>query len=61
MVKIRLWGTKEEVQRAVTGLERDPKWRLLSVSEPYADRGKSQYCRVYIDAEYIGRAGGDDG
>ena len=61
MVKIRLWGTREEVQRAVTGMEQDPKWRLLGVSEPDAGRGKSQYWRVYIDAEYIGRAGGDDG
>ena len=49
MIKIRLHGTPDEIERTIKYLE----WimELLSVSAPYKDRGNSKYCRVYIDAE----------
>jgi hypothetical protein len=47
-MKIRLHGTEEECQevaerlRAVVG--------VLSVSDPYPDRGRSLLVRVYVEA-----------
>lgn len=49
MVKIRLHGTEEECQRVSDTLAE--QLEILSISEPYPDRGQSKYVRVYIDAE----------
>lgn len=53
MIKMRLHGTEKEIQESIKSLEKE--FKLLSVSEPYPDRGKSQYVRVYIDAEIKGK------
>jgi hypothetical protein len=52
-VKMRLWGTEEE---CLEGAERLAKvFSVVSVSEPYADRGRSSlvrmYCEVRLDGE----------
>ena len=49
MIKIRLHGTKEEVDNAASFIR--GTFRVLSESNDYCDRGKSIYVRRYIDAE----------
>ena len=51
MVKIRLHGTPEEIKRFADYLETLPDVRILQRGEPYPDRGKSIYERVYMDVE----------
>jgi hypothetical protein len=52
-VKIRLWGTEEECREGAERLAR--VFSVVSVSEPYADRGRSSlvrmYCEVRLDGE----------
>lgn len=49
MIKIRLHGLPEEIKKAKDSLK--DNFKILNCSEPYKDRGKSSYERVYIDAE----------
>jgi hypothetical protein len=49
-VKIRLWGTEDECRAAAERLMRTPGLVVLSVSEPYADRGASVLVRVFVEA-----------
>ncbi len=52
MVKVRLWGELEEVNKLaelLSGLS--PRVRILSCSRNYTDRGASVYNRVYMDVE----------
>jgi hypothetical protein len=49
-VKLRLWGTEDECREAAERLMRTPGLVVLSVSEPYADRGASVLVRVFIEA-----------
>ena len=52
MIKIRLWGELEEVNKLaelISGLT--PRIRVLSFSRNYSDRGTSVYNRVYMDVE----------
>ena len=49
MTKLRLHGTLEELQSIIEILSE--QFNLLSVSDPYKDRGQSQYYRLYIDCE----------
>lgn len=62
MVKIRIQGTREDNERAQEYLEtceRRGEIRILSVSDPYANRGNSKYERVYAEIEINhSRAGG---
>ena len=52
-MKIRLHGTEEECREGAERLAR--VFSVVSVSEPYADRGKSSlvrmYCEVRLDGE----------
>lgn len=49
-MKVRLWGTEDECRLAAERLMRTPGLVVLSVSEPYADRGASRLVRVFIEA-----------
>ena len=49
MLKIRLEGTREEIEEFLSGFR--PQYKILNESAPYANRGKSQYVRVYLDVE----------
>ena len=51
VIKIRLHGTKSEIDKAISYLEL--VMGFYSVSGYYKDRGNSQYYRVYIDGEVI--------
>lgn len=51
MIKVRLHGTKDEIDKAISYLEL--VMGFYSVSGYYKDRGNSQYYRVYIDGEVI--------
>lgn len=52
MIKLRLHGTPEEVKKFGDYIESlSPRVRTLSRGEPYLDRGKSVYVRVYMDVE----------
>ena len=52
-MKIRIWGAEQECREAVELLEQ--VMVLLSVSDPYPDRGRSVLVRVYVEA--VPRAG----
>ncbi len=49
-MKIRLWGTEDECTVAAVRLIQTPGLIVLSVSEPYADRGASRLVRVFVEA-----------
>ena len=49
MIKIRLHGTLEEIELAISLIH--SQFNILSESAPYADRGKSVYYRCYLDCE----------
>ena len=49
VIKIRLHGTKPEIDKTISYLEL--VMELYSVSGYYKDRGNSQYYRVYVEAE----------
>jgi hypothetical protein len=49
-MKIRLWATEPECRLAAERLMATPGLVVLSVSEPYADRGASVLVRVFIEA-----------
>lgn len=51
MLKVRLHGTITEIEAYTKKMEEDKNIRILSQSTPYADRGKSEYVRVYLDIE----------
>lgn len=51
-MKIRLHGVSEEISKFTKlfkALEESGVIEILQQSEPYADRGTSKYCRVYMD------------
>ncbi len=51
-MKIRLHGVPEEISKFTKlfkSLEDAGTIDILQKSEPYADRGTSKYCRVYMD------------
>ena len=50
-MKIRLRGTEEECLLTAERLMRTPGLLVLSVSEPWPDRGASVRVRVYIEAQ----------
>jgi hypothetical protein len=49
-MKIRLWGTVDECKRMAQLLIDAPGFEVVSVSEPYADRGASVLVRVFVEA-----------
>ena len=51
MVKIRLWGTPEEISEMKDYLKSLLRLRVNSCSEPCSDRGESIYKRVYMEVE----------
>ena len=52
MVKIRLHGTQEEVERFRVYLETlAPRVEILCGSGNYPDRGQSKYVRAYLDVK----------
>lgn len=56
MIKIRLQGTLEEIAYAQKQLE--SVFQVLSESEPYKDRGKMEYWRIYLDCKLKGKDNG---
>ena len=52
MIKIRLEGTPEELDKAIVHLEADEQLYILNISGFYPNtRGRrSDCCRIYIDA-----------
>jgi len=49
-MKIRLWGTADESRQMAHLLIDAPGFDVVSVSEPYADRGASVLVRVFVEA-----------
>jgi hypothetical protein len=49
-MKIRLWGTEDECKRMAQLLIDAPGFEVVSVSDPYADRGASVLVRVFVEA-----------
>ena len=53
MLKIRLQGTTNELKWFRKILEKYSNFEILSISEPYANKGTNKYFRVYVDVERI--------
>lgn len=51
MLKVRLMGTKREMKGFRKSLERDKRFHVLRISEPYAIKGSNRYYRMYIEIE----------
>lgn len=51
-MKIRLHGTRGECEFAADRLRN--AFRVVSISEPYRDRGESQLVRVYVEVRIPG-------
>lgn len=51
MLKIRHQGTTKDLKWFKKILERDKRITMLSVSEPFANKGTNKYFRVYADVE----------
>jgi hypothetical protein len=51
-VKIRLWGTEEECREGAERLTRT--FNVLSISDPYPDRGRSSLVRVFCEVRLDG-------
>lgn len=51
MIKIRLEGEPKEINKAIENIE--DSFKILNQSEPYANRGRSKYYRVYLDVEIV--------
>lgn len=49
MIKIRLHGEKQEIEKVSKAIKE--QFNVLNVSHLYKDRGESVYYRAYIDAE----------
>jgi hypothetical protein len=58
MVKIRLEGTRQECQQAAARLAE--LFEVVSVSDPYPNRGRSLLVRVYVEVRLKRDAGQDD-
>lgn len=52
-MNIRLIGTKEEIALAVKILKASKGMHVLSVSRHYANRGNSEWYRVYVKVEMV--------
>jgi len=51
MLKVRLMGTKREMKWFRRILERDRRFHIIRISEPYAIKGSSRFYRMYIELE----------
>ena len=54
MIKVRLHGKLDEMEQFIEIAEQLEKFNIISIlstSETYKDRGKSQYSRIYLDME----------
>ena len=51
MVRIRLHGLPEEVERGIEVLKKLPDVKISYISSDYQDRGTSNYIRRYLDVE----------
>ena len=59
MIKLRLHGLENEIQDYLNKIKKDKDVKILSESDIYADRGKSEYKRLYLDVE-IDKLGGNE-
>ena len=51
MLKVRLHGMENEIQNYLNKIKKDENIKILSESDIYSDRGKSEYKRLYLDVE----------
>lgn len=51
MLKIRLQGTTNDIKWFRKILERDKRIELLSISEPFPNKGTKKYFRVYAEVK----------
>lgn len=50
MIKARLWGELSELKALIEYLSKlAPEIEIMQQSEPYTDRGKSKYNRIYLE------------
>ncbi len=52
MVKIRMTGTKDELDRALSQIRIAEGMHIFSESDYYKNRGATEYYRVYLECEF---------
>ena len=50
-MKLRIMGLPEENKKLINALKRSPEIDIITISEPYANRGFSKEERIYIDCK----------
>lgn len=51
MLKVRLMGTKRDMKWFQKALERDRRFHVIRISDPYAIKGSSRFYRMYVEVE----------
>ena len=51
MLKVRLMGTKNDIEWFKKVLEGEKKLSVLQCSEPYGMKGTNRFYRVYVEVE----------
>jgi len=51
MLKIRLQGTKSDINWYRRNLEQDKNIRIIQFSDPYTNKGTKKFVRVYVEIE----------
>lgn len=53
MLKIRLQGTKSDIDWYRRNLEQDKNIHIIQFSDPYINKGTKKFVRVYVEIEKI--------
>ena len=49
MIKIRIEGIKEEIEKFIETMQHDDKYTIFNISNLYPNYGRSLYYRCYLD------------
>ncbi len=53
MIKLRLSGKSDEIERALVVIRAMKEWEVLNESGDYFDRAPSRYVRHYVDIDLV--------
>lgn len=53
MIKLRVQGTKNDIQLICEMMKKDPRIEIIQVSEIYSNKGTNKYFRWYADVQIV--------
>ena len=56
MLRVRLHGTEEEIEKYISETNANKRLSVLSISKAHHDRGDSKLIRKYIDIDFLDEA-----